>query len=157
MRLTEPNDALSLAARQVGLIGQSFRVAEHDLQISASVGIALYPGNGQSAQELLMNADAAMYHAKNGGKSSYNFFDASMNSNARKQLQLLQDLRAALEHNQFSLHYQPKFDAANGQPVGAEALLRWEHPTQGMLLPDKFIDLAEKDRPDHRHRRMGAE
>src|SRR5476649_780253 len=144
VRLSEPNDALSLAARQVGLIARSFRVAEHDLQISASVGIALYPGNGQTAQELLMNADAAMYHAKGAGKNGYSFFDASMNSNARKQLQLLQDLRAALEQQQFSLYYQPKFDASNGRPVGAEALLRWEHPTQGMLLPDKFIELAEK-------------
>lgn len=144
VRLTEPNDALSMAARQVGLIARSFRVAEHDLQISASLGIALYPGNGQSAQELLMNADAAMYHAKGLGKNGYSFFDASMNSNARKQLQLLQDLRAALEHSQFSLHYQPKFDAATGHPVGAEALLRWQHPLHGMLMPDKFIDLAEK-------------
>ncbi|NHX01609.1 putative bifunctional diguanylate cyclase/phosphodiesterase [Pseudomonas koreensis] len=144
VRLSEPDDALGLAARQVGLLGQAFRVAEHDLQISASVGIALYPGNGLSAQELLMNADAAMYHAKGSGKNGYSFFDASMNSNARKQLQLLQDLRAALEHSQFSLYFQPKFDAASGRPVGAEALLRWQHPTQGMLLPDKFIDLAEK-------------
>ncbi|MEB0048286.1 MULTISPECIES: putative bifunctional diguanylate cyclase/phosphodiesterase [unclassified Pseudomonas] len=144
VRLTEPGDALSLAARQVGLIARSFRVAEHDLQISASVGIAVYPGNGQSAQELLMNADAAMYHAKGAGKNGYSFFDASMNSNARKQLQLLQDLRNAVDLQQFKLHYQPKFDAMNGRPVGAEALLRWEHPAQGMLLPDKFIDLAEK-------------
>ncbi|HWH89591.1 MAG TPA: EAL domain-containing protein [Pseudomonas sp.] len=144
VRLTEPDDALSLAARQVGLIGRTFRVAEHDLQISASVGIAVYPGNGENAQELLMNADAAMYHAKGGGKNGYSFFDASMNTNARKQLQLLQDLRAAIEHNQFSLHYQPKFDAANGRPVGAEALLRWAHPVHGLLMPDKFIDLAEK-------------
>jgi diguanylate cyclase (GGDEF)-like protein len=144
VRLSEPNDALSLAARQVSLIARSFRVAEHDLQISASVGIALYPGNGHTAQELLMNADAAMYHAKGAGKNGHSFFDASMNSNARKQLQLLQDLRAAIEHQQFSLYYQPKFDASNGRPVGAEALLRWEHPTQGMLLPDKFIELAEK-------------
>ncbi|MGY3171701.1 diguanylate cyclase (GGDEF)-like protein [Pseudomonas sp. TE12234] len=144
VQLSEQNDAMGLAARQVGLIARSFRVAEHDLQISASVGIALYPGNGQTAHELLMNADAAMYHAKGAGKNGYSFFDASMNSNARKQLQLLQDLRNALDHNEFSLHYQPKFDAGNGRPVGAEALLRWEHPTQGMLLPDKFIDLAEK-------------
>ncbi|WP_339465810.1 MULTISPECIES: putative bifunctional diguanylate cyclase/phosphodiesterase [unclassified Pseudomonas] len=144
VRLTEPNDAVGLAARQVGLVAQSFRVAEHDLQISASVGIALYPGNGRTAQELLMNADAAMYHAKGAGKNGYSFFDASMNSNARKQLQLLQDLRAALEHSQFTLHYQPKFDAANGRPVGAEALLRWQHPIHGLLMPDKFIDLAEK-------------
>jgi diguanylate cyclase (GGDEF)-like protein len=144
VRLAEPDDALGLAARQVGLIARSFRVAEHDLQISASVGIALYPGNGQNAQDLLMNADAAMYHAKGAGKNGYSFFDASMNSNARKQLQLLQDLRNALDQEQFSLYYQPKFDASNGRPVGAEALLRWEHPTRGMMLPDTFIDLAEK-------------
>ncbi|WP_350597637.1 EAL domain-containing protein [Pseudomonas sp. 65/3-MNA-CIBAN-0223] len=144
VQLAEQDDALNLAARQVGLIARSFRVAEHDLQISASVGIAVYPGNGETAQELLMNADAAMYHAKGTGKNGYSFFDASMNSNARKQLQLLQDLRAALEQQQFSLYYQPKFDAANGRPIGAEALLRWVHPTQGMLLPDKFIELAEK-------------
>lgn len=144
VQLSEPNDAMGLAARQVSLIGQAFRVADHDLQISASVGIALYPGNGQATHELLMNADAAMYHAKGAGKNGYSFFDASMNSNARKQLQLLQDLRNAVDHQEFSLHYQPKFDANNGRPVGAEALLRWEHPTQGMLLPDKFIDLAEK-------------
>ncbi|MEX5684564.1 putative bifunctional diguanylate cyclase/phosphodiesterase [Pseudomonas silesiensis] len=144
VQLGEENDVLNLAARQVGLIARSFQVAEHDLQISASVGIAVYPGNGCTAEELLMNADAAMYHAKGTGKNGYSFFDVSMNSNARKQLQLLQDLRNALEQQQFSLHYQPKFDAANGHPVGAEALLRWEHPTQGMLLPDKFIDLAEK-------------
>ncbi|CAI8962863.1 putative bifunctional diguanylate cyclase/phosphodiesterase [Pseudomonas sp. IT-P4] len=144
VQLSEQNDALNLAARQVGLIARAFRVAEHDLHISASVGIALYPGNGQSAHELLMNADAAMYHAKGAGKNGYSFFDASMNSNARKQLQLLQDLRNAVEQQEFSLHYQPKFDAANGRPVGAEALLRWEHPTQGMLLPDKFIEMAEK-------------
>lgn len=144
VQLHEPGDALRLAARQVGLISRVFRVGEHDLQISASIGIAVYPGNGHTAQELLMNADAAMYHAKGAGKNGYRFFDVSMNNDARRQLQLLQDLRNAVEQDQFRLHYQPKFDASNGQPVGAEALLRWEHPTQGMLLPDKFIELAEK-------------
>ncbi|WDG78450.1 EAL domain-containing protein [Pseudomonas chlororaphis] len=144
VQLNEADDALRLASRQVGLIGQAFRVAEHELQISASVGIAVYPGNGLTPQELLMNADAAMYHAKGTGKNGYSFFDASMNSDARRQLQLLQDLRHAVEHGEFRLYYQPKFDAANGSPVGAEALLRWEHPQLGLLLPDKFIDLAEK-------------
>ena len=144
VRLLEPDDAPQVAARQVSLLSKAFRVDEHDLLISASVGIALYPGNGLSAEELLMNADAAMYHAKGTGKNGYSFFDASMNINARKQLQLLQDLRQALVLKQFRLHYQPKFDAGTGQPVGAEALLRWEHPQQGLLLPDSFIDLAEK-------------
>ncbi|NBG92932.1 bifunctional diguanylate cyclase/phosphodiesterase [Pseudomonas sp. 9.1(2019)] len=144
VRLSEPDDAPQVAARQVSLLSKGFRVDEHDLQISASVGIALYPGNGQTAEELLMNADAAMYHAKGAGKNGYSFFDVSMNTNARKQLQLLQDLRQAVEQNQFRLHYQPKFDATTGQPVGAEALLRWEHPQQGLLLPEHFIELAEK-------------
>ena len=144
VRLAEPNDAPQVAARQVSLLSRSFRLDEHDLQISASIGITLYPGNGQTAEELLMNADAAMYHAKGAGKNGYSFFDASMNTNARKQLQLLQDLRQALEQQQFCLHYQPKFDASSGQPVGAEALLRWEHPTLGLLMPDTFIELAEK-------------
>ena len=144
VRLSEPDDAPRVAARQVSLLSKPFRVDEHDLQISASVGIALFPGNGLTAEELLMNADAAMYHAKGAGKNGYSFFDVSMNTNARKQLQLLQDLRQALEHKQFRLHYQPKFDAGSGQPVGAEALLRWEHPQQGLLLPEHFIDLAEK-------------
>ena len=144
VRLLEPDDAPQVAARQVSLLSRAFRVDEHELLISASVGIAMYPGNGLTAEELLMNADAAMYHAKGTGKNGYSFFDASMNTNARKQLQLLQDLRQALELQQFRLHYQPKFDASNSQPVGAEALLRWEHPQQGLLLPEEFIDLAEK-------------
>ncbi|KRP43732.1 putative bifunctional diguanylate cyclase/phosphodiesterase [Pseudomonas poae] len=144
VQLTQPQDALGLAERQVVLINQAFQVAEHDLKISASVGIALFPGNGSTPQELLMNADAAMYHAKGLGKNGYSFFEASMNTNARKQLQLLQDLRNALELDQLQLYYQPKFDAVSGMPVGAEALLRWEHPQQGLLLPASFIELAEK-------------
>ncbi|AIG01341.1 signaling repeat/GGDEF domain/EAL domain protein [Pseudomonas fluorescens] len=144
VQLGQPDDALRLAERQVGLINKSFRVAEHDLNISASVGIALFPGNGATPQELLMNADAAMYHAKSMGKNGYSFFDVSMNTNARKQLQLLQDLRNAVEQQQLRLYYQPKFDAISGRAIGAEALLRWEHPQHGLLLPDKFIELAEK-------------
>lgn len=144
VELQEPDDAVGVADKQVNLVARPFRVADHDLQLSASVGIVLYPGNGQDQHELLRNADAAMYHAKSAGKNGYSFFDTSMNSNARQQLQLLQDLRAALEHGQFRLYYQPKFDAHRCTPIGAEALLRWEHPQQGLLLPDRFIGLAEK-------------
>ncbi|WP_445671958.1 putative bifunctional diguanylate cyclase/phosphodiesterase [Pseudomonas inefficax] len=144
VELQEPNDAMDVAVKQVNLVSRPFRVAEHDLQLSASLGIVLYPGNGQDQHELLRNADAAMYHVKSAGKNGYSFFDVSMNSNARQQLQLLQDLRQALEQRQFRLHYQPKFDAQACQPIGAEALLRWEHPQQGLLLPDRFIGLAEK-------------
>ncbi|MBM3103818.1 EAL domain-containing protein [Pseudomonas sp. V1] len=142
--LQEPDDAMGVASKQVNLISRSFRVAEQNLQISASIGIVLYPGNGVDQHELLRNADAAMYHAKSAGKNGYSFFDVSMNSNARLQLQLLQDLRLALDQKQFRLFYQPKFDAQACQPIGAEALLRWEHPEQGLMLPDRFIALAEK-------------
>ncbi|HDS1679475.1 TPA: EAL domain-containing protein [Pseudomonas putida] len=144
VELQEPEDAMDVAVKQVNLVSRTFRVAEHDLQLTASLGIVLYPGNGQDQLELLRNADAAMYHAKSAGKNGYSFFDASMNSNARQQLQLLQDLRIALEQGQFRLHYQPKFDAQACAPIGAEALLRWEHPQHGLMLPDRFIGLAEK-------------
>ena len=142
--LHESDDAPTVAARQVNLISQPFRVGEQNLQISASIGIAMYPGNGSDQHSLLMNADAAMYHAKSAGKNGYSFFDSSMNTNARRQLQLLQDLRVAVERSELRLHYQPKFDAATGAPVGAEALLRWQHPEFGLLLPERFIELAEK-------------
>ncbi|MFJ4067887.1 putative bifunctional diguanylate cyclase/phosphodiesterase [Pseudomonas sp. NPDC089996] len=144
VELQEPEDAMDVAVKQVNLVSRAFRVAEHDLQLTASLGIVLYPGNGQDQLELLRNADAAMYHAKSAGKNGYSFFDVSMNSNARQQLQLLQDLRTALEQGQFRLHYQPKFDAQACTPIGAEALLRWEHPQHGLMLPDRFIGLAEK-------------
>ncbi|MGE8498021.1 MAG: putative bifunctional diguanylate cyclase/phosphodiesterase [Pseudomonas sp.] len=142
--LTDPNDAANVAGQIVNLIGQPFLVGDHQLRVSTSVGIALYPGDGNDQQTLLMNADAAMYHAKSAGKNGYSFFEVSMNTNARNQLQLLQDLRSALSDNQFCLHYQPKFDASNGRPIGAEALVRWQHPVHGLMPPDSFIGLAEK-------------
>ena len=144
VELQTPADAMDVAVKQVNLVSRPFQVADHELQLSASLGIVLYPGNGLDQHELLRNADAAMYHAKSAGKNGYSFFDVSMNSNARQQLQLLQDLRHALERRQLRLHYQPKFDARACQPIGAEALLRWEHPQHGLLLPDRFIGLAEK-------------
>jgi diguanylate cyclase (GGDEF)-like protein len=138
------DDAPIIAARQVNVIAQPFQIAEQLLQVSVSIGICLYTGGGETQEELLMNADAAMYHAKDAGKNGYSFFDSSMNTDARNQLELLQELRVALKYKHFCLFYQPKFDAISGEPVGAEALLRWNHPHKGLLLPDKFIFLAEK-------------
>ena len=138
------SDVAAIAARQVQVIAEPFLLAEQIVQISASIGISRYPGHGHTQEELLMNADAAMYHAKGLGKNGFSVFDCSMNTDARHQLELLQDLRVALKYNHFCLFYQPKFDAISGQPVGAEALLRWNHPRKGLLLPDKFIGLAER-------------
>ena len=144
VELDDGEEAVSVASRQVALVSQPFSVQDHDLQVTVSIGISLYPGNGRTQQELLMNADAAMYHAKSAGKNGYSFFDASMNTNARNQLQLLQDLRLALREGQFCLHYQPKFSAGTHRPIGAEALMRWNHPELGLLMPDTFMGLAEK-------------
>jgi len=142
--LRHPDDAAHVASHVVGLLGQAFNIDGHELRVSTSVGIALYPGDGIDQQELLINADAAMYHAKSLGKNGYSFFESSMNTNARQQLQLLQDLRVALERGELRLYYQPKFASGSGQMLGAEALLRWQHPQQGLLAPVSFIGLAEK-------------
>ncbi|MCF5030590.1 EAL domain-containing protein, partial [Pseudomonas syringae] len=144
VELQHPEDALAVARLQVSEVGNPFIISEHQLQISLSIGICVYPGNGSTQHELLINADAAMYHTKAAGKNGYSFFDVSMNSNARNQLQMSQDLHKAIKHRQFCIYYQPKFDAMTGLPVGAEALLRWNHPEQGVLGPDLFISMAEK-------------
>lgn len=142
--LRRAGDAVAAAAAQVLLLAEPFWVSEHSLRVSASIGVVLYPGGGADPHQLLVNADAAMYHAKHNGKNMYCFFDASMKSNARRQLDLIQDLRTASARGEFRLFYQPKFDAISGHAVGAEALLRWQHPQLGLLGPDTFIDLAEK-------------
>lgn len=137
-------DASGIAKNVIDLVNQPFNVGGQELRVSTSMGIVLYPTDGVEQQELLMNADAAMYHAKAGGKNDFSFFDASMNANALVQLQLLQDLRRALQNEEFVLYYQPKFAADSGIVVGAEALVRWQHPSRGLLGPSAFIGLAEK-------------
>ncbi|WP_050463067.1 putative bifunctional diguanylate cyclase/phosphodiesterase [Herbaspirillum autotrophicum] len=142
--LKERDDAVAIADKLVTIINEPFHIQRHDLSVSASVGIAIYPEDGSTRHDLVINADAAMYHTKRSGRNGYHFFEASMNANAHNQLQLLQDLRQALERKEFVLYYQPKFNPPNGPVLGAEALLRWQHPTRGMVGPDEFIGLAEK-------------
>jgi predicted signal transduction protein with EAL and GGDEF domain len=142
--LAEPTSAANLADKLVRAVSQPYRIAEHEIRISVSIGIALYENFDQEAVELLRNADAAMYHAKVLGRNGYCFFEASMNADAHEQLQLLQELRSALERQEMVLHYQPKFDARTSSLIGVEALLRWQHPVRGLLYPDQFIPLAEK-------------
>ncbi|WP_347316856.1 putative bifunctional diguanylate cyclase/phosphodiesterase, partial [Ralstonia pseudosolanacearum] len=134
----------TLADALLAAVRAPFLVDGHALRVSTSIGIALYPDDGAGQHDLLTNADAAMYHAKGMGRDTYCFFEASMNTNVHQQLQLVQDLRLALERHELVLHYQPKFSAPHGPVVGVEALVRWQHPERGLVQPDAFIPLAEK-------------
>lgn len=140
----EPSDAAGLAERLVATIRDPFVLAGDEVRITASIGISVYCGKEGNAEELLKNAEAAMYKAKDAGRDSYCFFEKPMNDEAQDYRMLLQDLRQAQAQGEFTLFYQPKFDAAHGTLIGAEALLRWKHPTRGSIPPDRFIPLAEK-------------
>ena len=140
----DPQDAGTLADALLEVVREPFIAGGHELRVSTSIGISMYPGDGGNQHDLLTNADAAMYHAKGLGRNAYCFFEPSMNANVHKQLQLVQDLRLAIERNELVLHYQPKFHAPNGQILGVEALVRWQHPVRGLVSADEFIPLAEK-------------
>ena len=141
---TDPDGAASVADKLVSTVSEPYVVGPHELRVSASVGIAMYPGDGHTAKALMTNSDAAMYFAKRSGRNGYFFFEASMNANAHEQLQLMRDLHLALERKEFVLHYQTKYMAPAGPVAGVEALLRWQHPSRGLIMPDKFIGYAEK-------------
>jgi predicted signal transduction protein with EAL and GGDEF domain len=116
----------------------------HQLTIGASVGIAMFPQDGCDVSSLMKGADAAMYRAKKGGRGTFRFFNADMDSAAAERLTLEIDLRHALDQNEFELYYQPKIDLRSGVCTGAEALIRWNCPKRGVLAPKQFIPLAEE-------------
>jgi diguanylate cyclase (GGDEF)-like protein len=143
-KISEPADAATLSHKLLLAIQEPVKLNGRLLHISTSIGIAMYPGDGEHKSDLLANADAAMYHAKASGRNTYCFFEASMNANVHEQLQLAHDLRLALERHELVLQYQPKFTAPSGPVIGVEALIRWMHPTRGLVGPDQFIPLSEK-------------
>ena len=118
-------------------------VGEHRCFLSASIGIASYPDDGTSAEELLKSADTAMYRAKAGGRGQGVFYEQKMNEEAVARVSLDRDLRVALDRGELVLHYQPLWDLRTGAIVSAEALVRWNHPGRGLILPSRFIALAE--------------
>jgi diguanylate cyclase len=144
IEIDDPNDAAAAADALVKAIEKPFSISRYELMVSLSIGIAVYPGDGVDERELMFNADAAMYHTKNNGRNGYNFFQPSMNTLAQSQLQLNNDLWQALDNDELRLFYQPKYCAPRGPIIGFEALLRWQHPTRGLLTPDKFLPMAEK-------------
>jgi len=143
--LHDPQDAAKLARRLISSFAHPVRVGTHEIFINASIGIAIYPFDGEDLDTLLMHADTAMYKAKEQGGNSYQAYSKSMTTTALQRLTLENDLRRALERSEFEVHYQPIVDAYTGTVVGAEALLRWRHPELGLLLPSEFIPIAEEN------------
>lgn len=131
------------AAKILSALAEKHCIAEHDLHITLSIGISVFPGDGEDAETLLKNADAAMYHAKENGRNNYQFFKQDMNDRAVERQSLEGSLRQALARHEFVLHYQPKVNLETGAITGAEALIRWLHPVRGPLSPKQFVSIAE--------------
>ena len=142
--LTHYHDAAKVARRMLEELRKPFRVAKQEVFVSVSVGLALYPLDGDDAETLIKNAGAAMHFAKDQGRDNYQFYSRAMNATALEKLSMEAQLRRALERDELLLHYQPKIRPATGEIVGLEALIRWEHPELGLVSPAQFIPLAEE-------------
>ncbi len=136
-------EAASVASRILADLAKPFTVAGHELHADASIGIVLYPGDGDTAEMLVRNADTAMYHAKESGRANYQFFGAQMTERVRRRLTTETNLRGALERGEFTLHYQPLVDLPSAGIIGAEALVRWPQPDRRLVSPSEFIPVAE--------------
>ena len=143
-RVSAREDAAKIAERVIESLGGGFRVCGHQVSLTASIGVATYPQDGACGADLIRNADAAMYRAKDAGHNQYCMFTPDMLEFAADRLALEAALRHAIDHEEFELYYQPQIDSRDGSFVGIEALLRWNHPTRGVLAPGSFIDLAEQ-------------
>ena len=139
------DEASGLASRIIEALSRPFMCEGHEISISASIGITVHPRDGGDVDELLRNADLAMYRAKSEGRNGYRFYAADMDVHSRETMQLEADLRNALGGDQFVLHYQPQVNLRSGRIVGAEALLRWNRPGWGLLRPGEFLPLAEEN------------
>jgi diguanylate cyclase (GGDEF)-like protein/PAS domain S-box-containing protein len=136
-------DAAIIARRILQAVAEAHSIDGHDRHVTTSIGVSIYPDDGLDAETLIKNADTAMYQAKEHGPQSYRFFKADMNVRAVERQSIEEDLRRALERQEFLLHYQPKIDLRTGAITGAEALIRWEHPIRGLVYPAQFIPVAE--------------
>ena len=141
--LAQAEDAAIMACRILRSVAAAHCIDPHELHVTTSIGISVFPDDGLSAESLIRNADTAMYQAKENGRQGYQFFKPAMNTRAVERQSVEEGLRRALERNEFLLYYQPKIDIKSGLITGAEALIRWVHPSRGMIHPAKFIPIAE--------------
>jgi diguanylate cyclase (GGDEF)-like protein/PAS domain S-box-containing protein len=135
--------AQQVAEKMIAAMGAPMLIDNQHLSTSCSIGISLYPADGKDSATLMKNADVAMYFAKEKGRNNYQFFSAEMNSRAQERLSVENYLRLALKRNELVLHYQPRVKMSTGELVGVEALIRWQHPRRGLLMPERFIGVAE--------------
>jgi diguanylate cyclase (GGDEF)-like protein len=142
--MASEDEAWMVSQKILKLMAEPFTIESHELFITCSIGIALYPKDGKDAKTLLQSADGALYLAKNKGRNNAQFCTAEMNAKALERLTLENDLRQALNRREFLLHYQPRVDMISGEITGMEALVRWQHPVQGLLYPTQFIPIAEE-------------
>jgi predicted signal transduction protein with EAL and GGDEF domain len=142
--INNSNDARRIARKLINALKAPFQLGEHEVFVGVSIGIALYPEAGTSLDQLIQNADIAMYHVKARGKDGYCFYSESMNIDTANRLSLERDLRQALENDELRVYYQPQVCAKSGRILGLEALVRWQHPDQGLLYPRNFLPLAEE-------------
>jgi diguanylate cyclase (GGDEF)-like protein/PAS domain S-box-containing protein len=142
--LPDTDAVLPVLGKLLDRLQEPFHADRQELATSVSIGVTLFPEDGRDFDSLLKKADMAMYRAKDAGRNTYRFFDESMNTEAMERLAMQSGLRRALERKEFVLHYQPKIELATGAVIGAEALLRWNHPDQGMVPPGRFIPAAEE-------------
>ncbi|HET7669047.1 MAG TPA: EAL domain-containing protein [Burkholderiales bacterium] len=141
--LTRPGDASVVASKVAEALAKPMVIEGREMRTSASIGIGLFPGDGADLESLLQCADAAMYRAKEAGRSNFQFYSAEMGAQARSRVELEGGLRRALERGELRLHYQPQVDLVSGEIRAFEALLRWQHPVRGMISPGEFIPVAE--------------
>jgi len=141
--VTHAADAAIISAKIIAELKRGHRIGKHRLRISASVGLSTYPNDGEDAETLIKNADTAMYDAKQSGRDKYRFFKSQMSLRAVERQSLEEQLRSALERRELLVHYQPKVNLKTGALTGVEALLRWQHPERGLLLPRQFLAIAE--------------
>jgi diguanylate cyclase (GGDEF)-like protein/PAS domain S-box-containing protein len=141
--LRRPEDASVLAQKLLDALADPYWIAGKELYVTASVGISVYPRDGRNAEELVRNADAAMYQAKDGGRNGHHSYTPELTTAALQRIHLEADLRRALGRGDLEVHYQPQIELGSGRLIGAEALVRWRHPERGMVPPDCFVRLAE--------------
>jgi diguanylate cyclase (GGDEF)-like protein/PAS domain S-box-containing protein len=139
----QSDDAAITARRMLQAVAEPHSIDQHDLHVTASIGLSIYPDDGLDAETLIKNADTAMYQAKENGHQSYQFFKPAMNVRAVERQSIEESLRRALERQEFALQYQPIINLGTGEITGAEALIRWTHPTRGPVSPAQFIPIAE--------------